>query len=188
MKFHGITMKGDYKAQTVIDASALVWSSSDERRIVYDQTTKQLWYARGAVNTEWSGYGFGDIPAGGEMWIYANSAPSGWTINGTPSDDLLAVKGGGTYTTGGTGAGSFTLPDHSHVMGNHTHTVGGITVGISTGGQEHGDGSKVVSPQTHVHTFGGLVSTAPTPGSTNTDGGATGYRPLSRVGIVCVKD
>jgi len=72
MKFHGITMKGDFKAQTVVDASALVWGASDERRIVYDQTTNQIWLADGS---KWKTAGqYGDIPAGEEMWFYADSA------------------------------------------------------------------------------------------------------------------
>jgi len=185
MRFHGITMKGEYKAQTVVDASALVYSASDERRIVYDQTTKQLWFAN---SSEWIGYGYGDVPTGAEMWIYADSAPSGWTINGTPSDDLLAVKGGGTYVTGGTGAGSFTTPNHSHVMGSHTHTVGGVAAANPpNAGQEHGDGGSFISSQVHQHVFV-IVSTQASPASTSVDGGTTGYRPLSRVGVVCTKD
>lgn len=45
-----------------------------------------------------------EIPAGTKMWFYANSAPTGWTIDSTPSDELLAIKGGSTYTAGGTTA------------------------------------------------------------------------------------
>jgi len=78
-----------------------------------------------------------EIPAGTKIWIYADSAPIGWTIDNNPSDAILAVKGGSTYTAGGSKQGSWTIsglssgnesshvhtgPSHVHTMPTHTHT------------------------------------------------------------------
>ena len=185
MRFHGITMKGEYKAQTVVDVSALIWSSSDERRMIYDQTTKQIWIAD---DTEWKTPGINsDIPSLTEMWIYANGAPDGWTINATPSDQLLAVKGGSTYTTGGTAAGSFTMPVHQHNMNSHQHPSSGTTEAASPGANyEDGDAGAPGSGN-HTHPFT-ITTLGPSPGLTLSDGNVAGYRPESHVGIICSKN
>ena len=86
MKFHGITMKGEYKAQTVADVSALVWEASDERRMLYDETTKLIWIA---TDSEWSGVGINsDIPSTTEMWENRTS-----TISTTPENTLMYKHG-----------------------------------------------------------------------------------------------
>jgi len=75
---------------------------------------------------------------GRKMWLYENTAPTGWTIVGI-SDITLAVKGGtGLYNVaGGNVAGEtwvnlkahvHTGPSHVHAKGtlagpNHTHTL-----------------------------------------------------------------
>jgi len=181
MKFSGIDMQGYFRAEIIVDASTLVWNSSDERRVVYDETSKQLWIAD---DTEWKSTGtYTNIPEGTEMWVYADSAPVGWSISSSWSgnDELVAVKGGGTYTTGGALAGNFTTPAHSHVMGSHTHTASG-TVNIAPGanGSDGGFNRALID---HYHSIT-LGSGAPLTASTLVDGGATGYRPLARVGSV----
>jgi hypothetical protein len=185
MKFHGITMKGEYKAQSVVDVSALVWDSTDERRMLYDESTELIWISD---NTEWKSPGIhSDIPSTTEMWIYANGAPDGWTINGTPSDQMLAVKGGSTYITGGTAAGSFTMPNHTHNMNSHVHSASGTT-GSNSPGANYEDGDQgTIGVRNHTHGFN-ISTTAPSPGSTASDGAETGYRPESTVGIICTKD
>jgi len=70
----------------------------------------------------------GGLEAGTEVWFYQDSAPTGWTINATPSDELLAVKGGSTYTTGGATAGTWTMVDHTH---SHSLTAAGQTIGTT---------------------------------------------------------
>lgn len=67
------------------------------------------------------------IASGNKAWFYQDAAPVGWTLDATPSDALLAVKGGATYTTGGAQAGTWTQLNHTHGIGslttpNHTHT------------------------------------------------------------------
>lgn len=189
MKFHGITMKGEYKAQTIVDVSALIWSSSDERRIVYDQTTKQIWISD---DTEWKRPGNNsDIPSTTEMWIYANSAPVGWTINATPSDQLLAVKGGSTYVTGGSAGGaqgSFTMPLHTHNMNSHAHSSSGTT-GTNSPGANYEDGDRsVYGDRNHTHGFT-VSAITPVPGDTSSGGDEDWTpRPRAHVGIICSKD
>jgi hypothetical protein len=182
MDFHNITMDGYFKSDTVVDASALVHQASDEYRLVYDETTKDLWVAD---NTDWKYAGqYADTPLGTEMWIYANSAPTGWAIS-SGSDDLIAVKGG-SYVTGGTVDGNWATPSHSHTLNSHTHTFSGSTTGYSGsiyGGRSPGEGSELVI-YTHQHSISGtLVGAAP--GSTATNGSVSTYRPESRVGLIC---
>ena len=183
MKFHGITMEGEYKAQSVVDVSALVWESDDERRIVYDETTNGLWLAD---SSDWKSIGgYGDIPQGTQMWFYANSQPDGWTINGAPSDVLLAVEGG-AYVTGGTEDGDWTTPPHFHSM-PHAHGASG-TVSVQTANAGNGDSGDSTSWRLHQHGLS-VSATGQSPSTnTSTDGAVAGYRPLSRVGIICSKD
>jgi len=183
MKFHGIDMQGQFKAQSVVDASALVWSADDERRVVYDEVTKQMWIAD---NVDWKNGG-SDLPSGTEIWIYADSAPDGWTINATPSDELLAVKGGSTYVTGGTAAGSFTTPAHSHDMNSHIHNVSGNTGNEPHSGKDQGSGSNDCAAQPHYHPVN-LNSGGASPSTTSIDGSSSAYRPLSRVGVICTRN
>lgn len=184
MKFHGITMKGEYKAQTVVDASALIWSINEESRLVYDQVTEDIWLADGS---EWKNAGQnGDLPIGTEMWIYANAPPDGWALVGTPSDELLAVIGGSTYTTAHDEAGDFTLPLHSHNMNSHRHTVSGRTNTMTGANKEEGENDNTdMVDRYHYHNFS-LLSTVATPGTTN-NGGNEDYRPEAAVGLICSK-
>jgi hypothetical protein len=64
------------------------------------------------------------IPAGTPMYFYTNTAPTGWTIDAAVADVCLAVKGGSNAynTVGGSLAGTWTQPNHSHTGPSHTHT------------------------------------------------------------------
>lgn len=117
------------------------------------------------------------IPAGTKMWFYADAAPTGWTIDSTPSDALVGIKGGSTYTTGGALAGTWTQT-HTHTF-THTHTVG-----YTTSYQVYGNdlyGNQLTTNQNHTHTTDSQ--------STATSGAPSQYlRPYSAVGIICTKD
>lgn len=183
MKFSGIDMQGDFRSQTVIDVSALVWTSEDERRIVYDEATEQLWIAD---SVEWKAIGkYNNIPELTEMWVYADAPPDGWSLKGSVSDVLTAVKGGTTYTTGGITAGSFTTPAHAHALG-HTHTAAGsVPAAPNLWINRDSETGQDSSTLPHTHSIS-LTSGAGTT-STNVDGAATGYRPRARVGIICIR-
>ena len=62
---------------------------------------------------------------GRKVYLYENTAPTGWSITAV-TDSVLAVKGGtGLYnTTGGTTAGTSwaNLKAHTHTGPSHTHT------------------------------------------------------------------
>ena len=184
MKFSGIDMQGDFKCQMIVDASALVWNASDESRMIYDETTRHIWIAD---DTEWKDTGiYNNIPLGTEMWVYADSEPDGWSLSAASgNDELVAIKGGGTYTVGGTLKGAnFILPNHAHVMNNHAHSASGsLNAGVGNG-KERDDGSNRAT-RGHTHTLS-ISLGSPTPGSTSTDGGSD-YRPYARVGIICTR-
>jgi hypothetical protein len=181
MEFSGIDAQGYFKAQTVVDVSALVHTANDERRIVYDETTKLLYVAD---DVEWKGVGiYGNIPENTVMWVYSDSPPDGWSLFSSSGDVLVAIKGG-TYATGGTIAGNFTTPSHSHGLANHVHTVSGSS-GASIGGGPGGDHGAFAAG---VHSHNTNVSSSGiAAGSTGIGGSVSGYRPRARVGILCIR-
>ena len=75
------------------------------------------------------------LAAGRKLWIYENTAPTGWTLEAV-TDGVIAVKGGtqAYNANGGTEAGSWTVsgitggshthtgPSHVHWRDNHAHT------------------------------------------------------------------
>lgn len=123
------------------------------------------------------------IPTGGTtaMWFYLNAAPAGWTEVAALGDTLLAVKGGATYTTGGAGAGSWDLPNHTLTVDEtpaHTHTY-----------------TMPNAPESKRKTAGSLCVTGTTAGATTSSIGGGGghshgstWRAAARVGIICTKD
>lgn len=180
MKFSGIDMQGYFKSEMVVDASALVYDASDERRMVYDEDTEQLWIAD---DTEWKLVGgLTGIPENTTMWVYADSAPDGWSLFASPGDVLVAIKGGGTYNTGGAIYGSWATPSHSHGLANHTHTSSG-TVNLSLGNSEAEYSGNVASQHSHNVSIG----TNAAAGSTGIGGSSSAYRPRARVGILCTR-
>jgi hypothetical protein len=128
-----------------------------------------------------------DIPSGTKIWIYADTAPSGWTIDSTPSDELMAIKGGATYIAGGAQAGSWDNADglgaDSHVLSTaeipaHAHTISRI-VGEAAGGGGQSFTQPGATSTSTVGSGGGHVHTV---------SGDSSWRPLARVGIICSKD
>lgn len=63
------------------------------------------------------------LATGRKLWLYENTAPTGWTIEAV-TDGVLAVKGGAQAynANGGTEAGTWTQPNHTHTGPSHTHT------------------------------------------------------------------
>jgi len=65
-----------------------------------------------------------------KIWFYQASAPTGWTIDTSSKDNVLATKSdSGTYAAVGVDKGSytytgFTKDAHVHAMALHTHTLG----------------------------------------------------------------
>ncbi len=66
--------------------------------------------------------------SGTVMWFYTNSSAAipGWTPLAGVADRILGVKGGSTYTTGGTSSGTWTQPGWAltvEQMPAHIHTT-----------------------------------------------------------------
>lgn len=124
-----------------------------------------------------------------KAWFYQNVAPTGWTIDATPADAVLAVKGGSNAynANGGTQAGTWTQPNHDHTYNTviaHTHPLGagaGIRVLTSSGSLAYQEivGSYDISSYSATGSTGSASGT--------TAGGATAatYRPLGQIGIIC---
>lgn len=141
------------------------------------------------------------IPSGTKMWFYANSAPTGWTIDSTPSDEVLAVKGGGTYTAGGAGAGDWThahSQSHTHSFSGtpsvtvdaeaaHTHTLINSSSLVASGVDYYALNATTSAGSSHAHTASSSVSGTTGAASAATDANTT-FRPKARVGIICSKD
>lgn len=181
MKFSGIDMQGPFKAETVVDVSALVYDASDERRIVYDQATETIYVAD---DTDWKGIGVhSSIPENTVMWVYADAPPDGWSLLSSPGDVLVAIKGGGTYTTGGAIAGAWGTPSHSHGLSNHTHTASGTT----NGGPVNREGEPAGAVAAAGHTHNVNITTSAAAGSTGIGGSSADFRPRARVGILCTR-
>ena len=151
--------------------------------------------------------------AGRKVWLYENTAPTGWTIAGV-SDITLAVKGGaGLYNVaGGNVAGESwaNLKAHYHSGPSHTHGVGSLA-GPShahnltlpeigwTGGTE-GSGGRTQSGSGIYRTSERIIASAAggtgaVTGSMAADGtGNTGaqstadVRPTAAVGIIITKN
>jgi len=146
---------------------------------------------------------------GTKMWFYQNVAPTGWTIDSTPADAVLAVKGGtqAYNVNGGNQAGTWTqsshtlttadIPAHDHGSQQPAITVveklytGGLDAGIEKFVTVDTCNSPVLDAEgvciqvtatqaAHTHTSVGS-------GGAHSHGGTT-YRPLAQVGIIATKD
>jgi len=175
-----------------------------------DETTGKL-KIRNAANSAWIEWGdlakIGDphafLAAGRKLWIYENTAPTGWTIVSACADIVLACKGGSQAynVNGGTLAGTWTQPNHSHTSGNFTLTTNEIPshrhafnlygtgstysinlpyglnpAGASLGEIDAGAGGLIGGGQAHNH------------GATGDAATVSSYRPYAAVGIVVQKD
>jgi hypothetical protein len=101
-------------AQADIEAKGQVWVKND--------TPNTLWFTDDAGTDVQLGAAApaGSIPAGTKMLFYANTAPTGWTIDNTLDDKMVFVTKGsvaGGETGGGAhSTGTWTQPNHSHTI------------------------------------------------------------------------
>jgi len=150
-----------------------------------------------------------------KCWFYLDAAPTGWTIDETPADALLCVKGGSNAynTAGGAQAGTWTQPNHLHTIA-HTHAGPSHSHTLYFGGRSDGaavlvyDKTRMQSGSTltadsSAFNFGGsqggndyyyCTTAAGGTGNTgdssaaNSGNSATAatWRPLAQIGIICV--
>jgi len=126
------------------------------------------------------------MPAATKAWFYQNTAPVGWTIDATPADALLAVKGGtqAYNANGGTQVGTWTQPNHDHTYNTviaHTHA---LTVSNSITAPLELVAAGVTGAGTTLNTG----STGSASGTVSAAATAATWRPLAQVGIICTKD
>ncbi len=124
------------------------------------------------------------IASGRKLYLYENTAPTGWTIVSV-TDRVLAVKGGANAynVNGGNPGGAWAQPDHVHAGPSHSHSHSHRWYGISGSGPYLGG--------TNVVAFSIDTDTDSTPGGTgDTGNGATvnSWRPAAAVGIIVSKD
>jgi len=129
-----------------------------------------------------------------KIWVWRDSAIDGWAVDAVSATDMvLSLKGGATYITGATTAGSWTLPDftltadeipaHTHGdSGAHTHTAkyyvssgGDSSIDKRTSGNVEERDAGIIFAGSHEHTSVG--------GGAAHNHGAT-YRPSSAVGTL----
>ena len=137
----------------------------------------------------------GFFTSGRVLWIYENTAPTGWTIVAACADTVLAVKGGANAynVNGGNQAGTWTQTNHLHTTGDftlttnempaHTHVFTDINVAGSSIPPAAGGGNIGGGPT--GSTGGGAAHNH---GNTGNSATANTWRPAGSVGIVISKD
>ena len=137
----------------------------------------------------------GFFTSGRVLWIYENTAPTGWTIVAACADTVLAVKGGANAynVNGGNQAGTWTQTNHLHTTGDftlttnempaHTHVFTDINVAGSNIPPAAGGGNIGSGPT--GSTGGGAAHNH---GNTGNSATANTWRPAGSVGIVISKD
>jgi hypothetical protein len=210
MRYDGINCIGEFKLERV--ATLPVWSSTYEGRMVYAEDTKRVYIG---INSAWrlltKTTDDVDLTAtaaeinfacdqsvdafhttGRKVYIYENTAPTGWTTESV-TDRVIAIKGGSQAydTSGGTQVGSWTQPSHTLITSeipahNHGGSTGSTAVhGHSSGGwgahaEQQGPHDGTTSPS-HNHS----ISSQGGGGSHNH---GTTYRPYAAIGIIVSKD
>ena len=87
-------------------------------------TNNNIKKVRDSGNSKWYSQLQGESTT--KIWIYANTVQDGWVLDGAVTDQLIALKGGATYLTGGAIAGTWTWPSHTLVIAEmpaHRHGV-----------------------------------------------------------------
>jgi len=104
-----------------------------------------------------SGKMISDIPSGTKMLIYADEAPTGWTIDATMNDKMVFItKGSGEDgETGGEehSTGTWTQPTHTHTGPSHTHTGPSHTHTGPSHTHTFDDGGHTHSVSSHTHSI-----------------------------------
>jgi len=127
---------------------------------------------------------------GVKQWFYQPAAPTGWTIDMTLGDAVLAVHGSSSYggsSGGGEQQGTWTQPDHDHdvtiwasdktgTLVTHKSEVNTIIINAAV----DVSWSTITGPGSWAGA--GVIETS--------DGGATAssWRPFANVGIIATKD
>jgi hypothetical protein len=141
---------------------------------------------------------------GRRVWLGEDTAPTGWTIDATAADGLLAVKGGAAAynVAGGTRAGTWTQPAHSHSAGSltgpshhHSTTIpysgwgynSTFQAGFLLSGRVTAGWGEVgwINSRVLESTSAGTDAVG---GSTATDGTVSTWRPLANTGIMITKN
>lgn len=186
MRSHGLDMIGNLLLE--VESTLPTWTSADARRLIYESTNELLYYGGSAEWIQVLSDNEPEIPSGTNMWFYENAAPTGWTLVSVPSDSILGVKGGSTWTTGGVSpSGSWTVSGIT--VADHVLTIPEMpahTHGISRGDDdtEAGDGDN------EPGAFGNIQSTSTGGGLGHNHGVSQNgtWRPSTNVGIICIKD
>jgi hypothetical protein len=128
--------------------------------------------------------------SGTKQWFYQAAAPTGWTIDTTLGNAVLAVHGSSSYSGSGSGgvqAGTWTQP-------NHTHTVD-IYASDKTGTILSHGAESITAIATDANDVSWELEAGPASYSgkgkrETTAGGATAntWRPFANVGIIASKD
>lgn len=204
-----VQLKGDARLIRLNDtgASGKEWGiRSDGGNLEICENTgteaSPTWTARSTITTTDAGEALTINMRGDrnttKCWFYQDSAPTGWTIDSTPADALLCVKGGSNAynTAGGAQAGTWTQPNHLHTTGDVTLTTAQIpdhTHGVN--GNPGGGGSgtyRALSGNSNTVTEGSTLGMQESAGGSAHNHGNTGnsataatWRPLAQVGIIC---
>lgn len=121
------------------------------------------------------------LSTGRKMWIYENSAPTGWTALAAIIDRVLAIKGGSEAynVNGGSQAG-----DGWEISGiTHAHTHASVTSsGNNLGYVDQAGGYNNCAIWGHTHDLGGDPADDTVVSSDGT------YRPDAGVGILISKN
>jgi len=152
------------------------------------------------------------IVTGTKMYFYQAAAPTGWTIDATLGDAVLAVHGSSSYAGSGSGgvqAGTWTQPNHNHSItgeSDHTHDVT-IYASDKTGTIVTHKAESVTAIITDAvdvawistsgpasYTGAGKIETSEAEGA-HDHGGVTGnaattstWRPFANVGIIATRN
>lgn len=140
------------------------------------------------------------FPAGTKLWFYQDTAPTGWTIDSSVADSVIAVKGGtqaynvsggnlaGTWQQAGHALSVNEIPSHSHApefesgwqgpFYNKVHESRAGDGNLWSLGGGNGGSSKHVWGTWRISSVGG--------GQTHNHGNT--WRPYAAVGIICTKN
>jgi hypothetical protein len=145
--------------------------------MLWFDTTNEVLKSRDVGNSSW--YTQLQGTASLKFWVYANAAEDGWIVDSSVTDRLLALKGGATYLTAGTQAGSWTWPSHTLTIAeipSHRHAPqsGYANFMSTTGSQVGGPGDN----------YGRMDYTDYVGGDGGHSHGGTTFRPYAAVGTM----
>ena len=139
------------------------------------------------------------FPKGTRMWFYNSVAPTSWSIVPNTGDQLLAVKGGSSYTSAGASQGTWQqtsvaltiqqIPNHQHFTrtGNNQSNS---NANYLFAAKNPGGTDPLYNSTTSLGIIGG-EGDSPTHdnyGQCQTHNHGDTWRPLANVGIICNKD